>query len=209
MASRRSYSSNMVKNYFLLFAIDKRLEKSSAISSKYSASFLCVCLLYYFIPFSFLARGKKDANCLEKMRTLSRQIIISWTERFGHDSISGKQYLHMLTHLWEIGMCGLIEYYHYVSRTSNSLLEKFALDHGFATADKFSMQGREHRNKILAAFLKRHNAGSNFSQRKPYVLSSISFSQLGDERPVRKKKWKNRCENQKMPCGRMLSSHLV
>jgi hypothetical protein len=64
---------------------------------------------------------KKDTGYVEKLKLLAEEITIRWYIRLGSNSLDGKIYLHMITHLWE--------------------LENYCLLNNLSTVESYNMQG--------------------------------------------------------------------
>lgn len=92
-------------------------------------------------------RDKKvgDESYVSNVKSLGETLTMNWKKRYGPDSIGKKVYLHLITHIWE--------------------LEKFCLANNLETIDSYSMQGREHANKIIGAYTLRHNISDSSEKR--------------------------------------------
>jgi hypothetical protein len=104
--------------------------------------------------FSEIGKPRRQKNLgvyIPTIKRLSREILILWVSRFGHSSLVKKKYLHGIMHLWEI--------------------EKYSLENNLPTLESYTMQGREHKHKILGAYRAKHFSASETKKSGPKQIN--------------------------------------
>jgi hypothetical protein len=101
--------------------------------------------------FALLRQSRKEklqkySTYIELVKSTAFKLIVLWKLRFGDKNYDAKQYLHATQHLWQI--------------------EKFCLDNNLPTIETYSMEGREHKNKGIAAFCNRHYPGEEETSKR-------------------------------------------